>query len=70
MAEGDPADEESDARQNGIEEIESSHRSNAHEVEERPLDTQISERLMQALKDAICALLLLFVVWQIPRRTT
>ena len=47
-----------DAGEGGIEEIECSHRADADEVEQRALHTQVGERLMQALEDSICALLL------------
>jgi len=40
-------------------EIERSHRADADEVKQRALYAQVSERLMQALEDSICALLLL-----------
>jgi hypothetical protein len=62
MAEGKSSYEDGDAGQDGIEEIESPHRSNTHEVEERALDAEVGERLMQALEHSICALLLLRLV--------
>jgi hypothetical protein len=42
MAEGKTSDEDGDASQDGIEEIESPHRSNTHEVEERALYEVVS----------------------------
>jgi hypothetical protein len=59
MAEGKPADEDSDAGQDGIEKIERPDRAHAHEVEKRALYAQLSERLVQAFEHSICALLLL-----------
>jgi hypothetical protein len=59
MTKSESPDEDSNASQDGIEEIESSHRSDAHEVEKRPLDAHVRERLMQALEHSIRALLLL-----------
>jgi hypothetical protein len=59
MAEGKAANENGDAREDGIEEIESPYSADAHEVEERALNAQVSQRLMQALENPICALLLL-----------
>ena len=59
MAEGKTANEDGDTGQDGIEEIEGSHRADADEVEQRALDAQVGERLMQALEDSICAMLLL-----------
>jgi hypothetical protein len=50
-----------DASQDGIEEIESSNRSRADEVEERAFYAKVGERLMQALEYSICALLLVAV---------
>ena len=52
-----------DTGEDGIEEIEGPYRADAHEVEERALDAQISQRLMQALEDSVCALLMLRFVW-------
>jgi hypothetical protein len=62
MAEGKAANENGDAREDGIEEIESPYSADAHEVEERAFNAQVSERLMQALEHSICALLLLLFV--------
>jgi hypothetical protein len=63
MAEGKAANEDGDTSEDGIEEIEGSHRSDADEVEQRPFHTQVGERLMQALEDSICTMLLLWFVW-------
>jgi hypothetical protein len=63
MAEGKPANEDCDTGQDGIEEIKSSHRADADEVEDRALHAQVCERLVQALEDSICAMLLLCFVW-------
>jgi hypothetical protein len=63
MTEGETANEDGDTRKDGIEEVEGPHRSDAHEVEQRTLYAQVRERLMQALEDSICALLLLWLVW-------
>jgi hypothetical protein len=63
MAEGETANEYRDSGKDGIEQIEGSYGADTHEVEERPLDAQISEGLMQALEDSICAMLLLRFVW-------
>jgi hypothetical protein len=63
MTKSESPDEDSNASQDGIEKIESSHGSNAHEVEERAFYAQVGERLMQALEHSICALLLLLFVW-------
>jgi hypothetical protein len=62
MAEGKAANEDSDTCKDRIEEIEGPHRANADEVEQRALHTQVSERLMQALEDSICAMVLLCFV--------
>jgi len=51
------------SRQDGIEEIEGPHCTNTNEVEQRALNAQVRERLMQALEDSICAVLLLWFVW-------
>ena len=63
MAEGKAAYEDGDTGEDGIKEIEGSHRSYADEVEECALHTQVSERLVQTLEDSICAMLLLWFVW-------
>src|SRR6266849_5773084 len=62
MAEGKSANEDGNTCQNRIEEIEGSHRSDADEVEERALHTQIGEWLVQALEDSICTVLLVCFV--------
>jgi hypothetical protein len=63
MAEGKTANKDGDAREDRIEEIEGSHRSDADEVEERTLYAQVSKWLVQALEDSICATLLMCFVW-------
>jgi hypothetical protein len=63
MAEGKAANEDRYTRQDGVEEIEGPHCANTNEVEQRALNAQVSERLMQALEDSICAVLLLRFVW-------
>jgi hypothetical protein len=63
MAESETANEDGDTREDGIEEIEGTHRPYADEVEQRTFYAQVRERLMQALEDSICAMLLLFIVW-------
>ncbi len=50
MTESKAANEHGDACQDGVEEIESSHRADADEVEQRALDAQISEGLCRLLK--------------------
>ena len=66
MAKGKTADEDGDTREDGIEEIESPHRADADEVEQRAFHAQVGERLMQALEDSVCAVLLLWFVWHMP----
>jgi hypothetical protein len=61
MSEGETANENGDTGEDGIEEIEGPHRADADEVKQRALHTQIGERLMQALEDPICTMLLCFV---------
>jgi hypothetical protein len=63
MTKGKTADEDGDAREDGIEEIEGTYSAHTDEVEERALNAQIGERLMQALEDSICPMLLLWFVW-------
>jgi hypothetical protein len=63
MPESKTPDEYGDTGEDGIEEVEGPHRADADEVEERPLHAQIGERLVQALEDSICAMLLLCFVW-------
>src|SRR5580692_10207884 len=62
MAEGKAANEDGDTCKDGIEKIEGPHCANTNEVEQRAFDTQVGERLMQALEDSICALVLLSLV--------
>jgi hypothetical protein len=62
MPESKTPDEYGDTGEDGIEEIEGTHRADADEVEKRPLNAQIGERLVQALEDSICAILLLWFV--------
>ena len=63
MAEGKAANEDRDTGQDGIEEIEGPHCTNTNEVEQRALNAQVRERLMQAFEDSICAVLLLRFGW-------
>jgi hypothetical protein len=63
MPEGETANEDGDACEDGIEEIEGPDCSNTNEVEQSAFDAQVGERLMQALEDSICAMLLLCFVW-------
>src|ERR1700677_1423541 len=63
MTENKTANEHGDAGQDGVEEIEGSHCADADEVEQSALDAQIGERLMHALEDSICAMLLICGVW-------
>jgi hypothetical protein len=65
MAEGKTANEDGDTCEDGIEEIEGPHRTDADEVEERPFDAQVGERLVQTLEDSICAAFLLCFVGHI-----
>jgi len=62
MAKGKTTNENGNAREYGIEEIESPHGPDADEVEQRAFHAQVGERLMQALEDSICAVLLLWSV--------
>jgi hypothetical protein len=62
MPESKTPDEYGDTGEDGIEEVEGPHCADAYEVEERPLHAQIGERLVQALEDSICAMLLLWFV--------
>lgn len=59
MTECESANENGDTGEDGIEQIEGTHCADADEVEERPLNTQLGERLVQTLEDSICATLLL-----------
>jgi hypothetical protein len=63
MAEGKAANEDGDTGKDGIEEVEGSHGAHTNEVEERPFHSQVSEWLVQALKDSVRATLLLWFVW-------
>ena len=63
MAEGKTTDEYGDAGEDGIEEVEGADGAHTDEVEERPFNAQVGERLVQALEDSICAMLLLWFVW-------
>jgi hypothetical protein len=63
MAEGKASNEDGDTSEDGIKEIEGSHRSDADEVEECAFHTQVGERLVQALEHSICAVLPLCFVW-------
>ena len=63
MAEGKTANEYGDTGEDGIEEIEGPHCADTNEVEQRAFHAQVGERLMQALEDSICAMLLLCFVW-------
>jgi hypothetical protein len=63
MTESKAANEHGDAGQDGVEEIEGSHRADADEVEQSALDAQVGQGLMHALEDSICAVLLIRVVW-------
>jgi hypothetical protein len=62
MPESKTPDEYGDTGEDGIEEVEGADRAHTDEVEERPLNAQIGERLVQALEDSICAVLLLWLV--------
>jgi hypothetical protein len=63
MPEGKTPTKYGDTREDGIEEIEGAHRPYADEVEQRTFYAQVRERLMQALEDSVCAMVLLFFVW-------
>jgi hypothetical protein len=60
------ADENRNAAQNAVEEIECAHSAHADEVKQRPLDAQVGEGLMQALEDPICASILIVLFWHKP----
>jgi hypothetical protein len=66
MAEGKAAKENGDTREDGVEQIEGPHGAHTDEVEERPLNAQIGEGLMQAFEDSICAAPLLQFVGHTP----
>jgi hypothetical protein len=53
VAEGESAEEDGDAGQQTIEEIEGAYRRDADEIEQRPLDAQVREGFVQALKDPV-----------------
>ena len=59
MAEGKAANEYGDTGEDGIEEVEGAHGADTDKVEERSLNAQIGERLMQALEDSIRTMLVL-----------
>jgi len=59
MTECEATNEDGDTGKDGIEQIERAHSTYADEVEERPLNAQISERLVQTLENPICAAFLL-----------
>jgi hypothetical protein len=63
MAEGKAANEDGDACEYGIEEVEGPHRADADEVEQRAFHAQVGKRLVQTLEDSICAVLLPWLVW-------
>jgi hypothetical protein len=56
------ANKDGDTSENGIEQIEGTDSTHADEVEERPLNTQVGERLMETLEDSVCTTLLLCFV--------
>jgi hypothetical protein len=58
MPESETANENGDTREDRIEEIESPHRADADEVEQCAFHAQVGERLVQALEDSICAVVL------------
>jgi hypothetical protein len=62
MPESKTPDEYGDTGEDGIEEVEGPNCADAYEVEQRPFDAQVGERLVQALEDSICAMLLLWFV--------
>ena len=53
MAEGESANEDGDSGEQAVEEVECAHRADADEVEQRPLDAQVREGLVQALVDPV-----------------
>jgi hypothetical protein len=65
MPESKTSDEYGDTGEDGIEEVEGPHCADAYEVEQRAFDAQVSERLVQALEDSICAAFLLCFVGHI-----
>ena len=54
MAEGKAANKDGDPGEDGIEEVERPNCADAYKVEQRPLDAQVGERLVQALENSIC----------------
>jgi hypothetical protein len=60
------ANENGNAAQNAVEEIEGAHSPHADEVKQRPLYAQVGERLMQTLEDSICASILIALLWHKP----
>src|SRR5258708_30933190 len=62
MPESKTPDEYCDTGEYGIEEVEGPHCADAYEVEQRPFNSQIGERLVQTLEDSICALVRLWFV--------
>jgi hypothetical protein len=63
MAESKAANEDGDTCEDGIEEVKGADGAHTNEVEERPFHSQVSEWLVQALKDSVRATLLLWFVW-------
>jgi hypothetical protein len=63
VAEGKAADEDRDAGEYRIEEVEGPYCADADEIEQSSFNAQVAKRLMQALEDSICAVLLLCFVW-------
>jgi hypothetical protein len=66
MTEGKATEEDRHACQKRIEKIKSTHSAHADEEEERPLDTEIGEGLMQAFEDAIDSFPLWLRVFHMP----
>jgi hypothetical protein len=63
MAEGKTANEDGDAGEYRVEEVEGAYCTDANEVEKSAFHAQVGEGLMQALEDSICAMPLLWFVW-------
>jgi hypothetical protein len=61
MSEGETANENGYAGEDGIEEIEGPYGANTDEIKQRAFHAQVGKRLMQALEDPICAVLLSLV---------
>jgi hypothetical protein len=53
MAEDESADKHGHSREQAVEEIEGSHGADADEVEKSALNTEVRERLVQALVDSV-----------------